>query len=382
MNPISSDNPLPFTRPTFGEDEYQAVLEVMESGWLATGPKVLALEAALAKHIGGTGIQFRTFNSGTSALEASLLASGIGPGDEVIVPALSFIATANVVLRVGATPVFVDVDLHSRNLKCEQVIPALSRKSRAIIPVHFAGLSVELDQLYELGRDRKLVIIEDAAHAIGTRYKDREVGSFGNPVCFSFHPNKNITTVEGGGVASGDGELIKRLEALRFHGITRDAEGNMDVRAWGGKMNMPDLGAALGIIQLRKLRSFNQRRAKLAKRYLENLPRTELLVLPATDPGHSWHMFCVCIDYAALGLERAQARKFLADRGVNTGVHYPAMHLLSVFKRLGYAQGDFPIAERIGRQTLTLPLFPTMQDSDVDVVCEGVENLLKGAKND
>ena len=185
---------LPFTRPSIGEQELQAVREVLESGWITTGPKSLALEQALADYIGG-GVQVRVFNSATSALEASLLVAGIGPGDEVIVPAISFVATANVVLRVGARPVFVDVDLHSRNLDATAVAAALTPKTRAVIPVHFAGLAVDMNPLYSLAGEHDLLLLEDAAQAIGSEYKGRKIGASGNPVCFSFHPNKNMTSI-------------------------------------------------------------------------------------------------------------------------------------------------------------------------------------------
>ena len=209
---------LPFTRPSIGEMEQQAVSEVLASGWLTTGPKARAFEQALAEYI-GTGIKVVAFNSATSALETALLACGIGPGDEVIVPAMSFVATANVVLRVGAQPRFVDVELVSRNLTADAVGAVIGPRTRAVIPVHFAGRAVELDPIQELATAHRLVMIEDAAQAVGTRYGKRRIGAAGNPVCFSYHPTKNITTVEGGAVAVGDPQLAKQLERIRFHGI-------------------------------------------------------------------------------------------------------------------------------------------------------------------
>jgi dTDP-4-amino-4,6-dideoxygalactose transaminase len=369
---------LPFTRPTLGEEEQAAVREVLDSGWITTGPKVKAFEEALAAYVGG-GVTVRAFNSGTSALEAALMAAGIGPGDEVIVPAMSFAATANVVVRVGAVPVFVDVERHSRNLDAEAVRAALTPRTRALIPVHFAGLAVDLGPIYELAAREGLLVIEDAAHAIGTRYGERRVGSSGNPVCFSFHPNKNMTTIEGGALASNDRQYLKRIERIRFHGIERDDLGNMNVPQWGGKMNLPDVGAALGIAQLAKLDGFNRRRRTLARRYLQKLPRHAALVLPAEAPGHTWHMFCVCVDYASLGIERAAFQQALAERGIGTGVHYPAIHLFGLYRRYGYGPGDFPVAERIGAQTLTLPLFPAMTEEDVDSVCGAFTELLSAS---
>jgi len=377
---MSEDNklkPLPFTKPTIGPEELAAVQEVLESGWLASGPKVLAFEQALTDYLGGN-ISVRLFNSGTSALEACLLAADIGPGAEVIVPAMSFVATANVVVRVGATPVFVDVELKSRNLAAEQVAAAITPRTKAIIPVHFGGLAVNLDPLYQLAKDHKIVVIEDAAQAIGTAYQDRKIGSAGNPVCFSFHPNKNITTIEGGAVACGDPQFIKRLERLRFHGIERDAAGNMDVREWGGKMNLPDVGAALGLAQLAKLDGFNRRRRILAERYLDTLPEHPLLVKPADGEGHSWHLFCICIAHRTLGSTRDKIQARLQKEGISVGIHYPAMPLFSMYRKMGWQPGDFPVAERIGEETLTLPLFPTMTLDDVDRVAAALTGIING----
>jgi len=368
---------LPFTRPTLGDEEQQAVKDVLASGWLTTGSKVEELEQALADYI-GNGVSVRLFNSGTSALEAALIASRVGPGDEVILPAMSFTATANVVVRVGATPVFVDVDLVSRNLDVQQVEAAVTPRTRAVMPVHFAGMAVDMQPLYDLAERSRLIVIEDAAQAIGSRIDGRMIGAAGNPVCFSFHPNKNMTTIEGGAIASSDSHLLRRIERIRFHGIERDIDGNMDVPEWGGKMNLPDVGAAIGLVQLSRLDAFNRRRRELAQAYLNLLPRHPMLLMPRDQAGHSWHMLCVCIDFAALGTTRVEFQRRLQSLGVGSGVHYPAMHLFSLYRQYGYGPGDFPLAERIGEQTLTLPLFPGMQDDDVQQVCEAMSQLLSG----
>jgi len=367
---------LPFTRPSIGAAEMQAVNEVLQSGWITTGPRVLALEQALADYIGGGGVQVRLFNSATSALEAALLAAGIGPGDEVIVPAISFVATANVVLRVGARPVFIEVDLHSRNLDAAGVAAALTAHTRAVIPVHFAGLAVDMAPLYALAAEHNLLILEDAAQAIGTHYQGSRIGASGNPVVFSFHPNKNMTTIEGGAVVSTDSDFVRRLERLRFHGIEKDAEGNVEVADWGGKMNLPDVNAAIGLVQLTRLDGFNRRRRELVQRYYQQLSASDVLVLPAAGDGHSWHMFCVCIDHDGLGLSRPQLHAKFREQGIAVGVHYQAMHLYALYRKFGYREGDFPVAERIGAQTVTLPLFPAMSDADVAQVCAAVNTII------
>ena len=366
---------LPFTCPTIGEEEQEAVREVLASAWITTGPRAAAFEEALAGYIGG-GVRVLAFNSGTSALEAALLAAGVGPGDEVIVPAMSFVATANVVLRVGARPRFVDVDPVTRNLAAPQVEAAINPATRAVIPVHFAGRPVDMDPIHRLTSARGIAVVEDAAHAIGSRYRGRPIGASGNPVCFSFHPNKNITTIEGGAVAVSDPELAGRLERIRFHGIERHADGSVEVAEWGGKMNLPDVGAALGLAQLPKLDGFNAERRSLALRYLQRLPRHWSLRAPEDVPGHSWHMFCLCIDFRALGTERSALLASLRERGIAAGVHYPAIHLFGLYRRLGYGPGDFPAAEAIGEQTLTLPLFPAMGAGDVEKVCRTLAELL------
>jgi len=365
---------IPFTKPSIGAEEQAAVAEVLASGWITTGPKVQAFETALADYIGG-GVRVLAFNSGTSALEAALIAANVGSGDEVIVPAMSFVASANVVLRSGAHPVFVDVDPVSRNLCADAVERAVTPRTRVILPVHFAGRAVDMEPIHALAGQRGLLVIEDAAQAIGTRYRDRQIGSYGNPVCFSFHANKNITTIEGGALAVDDERIARRLERIRFHGIEKDALGDVHVAEWGGKMNLADVGAAIGLAQLPKLDGFNTRRRQLARRYIERLPRHPVLSLPEDFPGHSWHMFCVCVDFAALGTDRPGFLTGLRDQGILAGIHYPAIHTFGLYRRFGYGAGDFPVAERIGEQTLTLPLFPAMSDDDVDRVCDAMGRL-------
>ena len=366
---------LPFTRPTLGEEEFSSVQEVLKSGWITSGPRVVELEHSLGEYIGG-GVEVRLFSSATSALEAVLIAKKIGPGDEVIVPAMSFVASANVVVRAGATPVFVDVGLTSRNLDVDAVRSAITEKTRAIIPVHFAGMPVAMEPVYELAASQDLLVLEDAAQAIGTKYQDRQIGSFGNPVAFSFHPNKNMTTIEGGAIATSDPQLIKQLESIRFHGICRDDDGEMTVESWGGKMNLPDVNAAIGLAQLKKLDGFNAQRRILAERYFEQMPQHPSLVLPAIAPGHSWHMFCICLDFEALGMGRNEVIDTFRSRDIMLGMHYPAMHLFGLYRQLGYGPGDFPVAERIGQQTFTLPLFPGMTTDDVDRVAAVFRDLL------
>jgi dTDP-4-amino-4,6-dideoxygalactose transaminase len=370
---------LPFARPTLDEETIAGVAEVLRSGWVTTGPKVREFEGALSQYLGGRTV--RTFTSATGALEVALQACGIGPGDEVIVPAMTFAASANVVVRVGARPVFVDVQLATRNIDPALIEPAITPHTRAIMPVHFAGLAVDMDRVYDIARRHKLRVIEDAAHAIGTRWKGRRIGSFGDLVSFSFHPNKNMTTIEGGALSLASDAELATVELQRFHGLFRDAEGNADVLLPGGKYNLSDVSARIGLSQLRQLEGFNDRRRRLVERYFERLSTDPACLLPARgDDAHSWHIFTPLLPLDRVDLTRAQFIQAMHQRGIGVGVHYPALHLFTAYRKLGYKEGVFPNAERIGRETVTLPLFPAMQPSDVDRVCDAVTDILRSAK--
>jgi dTDP-4-amino-4,6-dideoxygalactose transaminase len=317
--------------------------------------------------------------SATGAMEMALKAAGVGAGDEVVVPAMSFAASANVVVRVGARPVFVDVELRSRNASAEAFAAALTPRTRALMPVHFSGLAVDMDPVNALARARDLRVIEDAAHAIGTRHRGRLIGSFGDIVSFSFHANKNMTTVEGGALSFADPALALPLDRERFHGITKDAAGNVDVYDAGGKYNLTDVAAAVGLGQLRRLPGYNARRRELARHYFERLePRLDPDMLPPPgDEGHSWHMFTVLVPFGRLGYTRDEFTARMKARGIGIGVHYPSIPALTYYRQLGWDPAAFPNAARIGAETVTLPLFPAMTSGDVDRVCDALLELLK-----
>jgi len=369
---------LPFARPTLDDETIAGVAEVLRSGWITTGPKVQEFERALSEFLGGRTV--RTFTSATAALEVALQACGIGPGDEVILPAMTFAASANVVVRVGARPVFVDVELATRNIDPALIEAAITPRTRAIMPVHFAGLAVDMERVYDIAARYKLRVIEDAAHAIGTRWQDRRIGSFGDLVSFSFHPNKNLTTIEGGALSLPSNAELETVELQRFHGLVRDGEGNADVLLAGGKYNLSDVSARIGLSQLRQLEGFNDKRRQLVARYFERLRTDPACLLPARgDNGHSWHIFAPLLPFDRARLSRGQFINAMHQRGIGVGVHYPALHLFTVYRKLNYKEGDFPNAERIGRETVTLPLFPAMQPSDVDRVCDAVSDILRSA---
>jgi dTDP-4-amino-4,6-dideoxygalactose transaminase len=370
---------LPFARPTLDEASIAGAADVLRSGWIASGPKVIEFERALSDFHEGR--PARTLTSATAALEVALQIAGVGPGDEVITSAMSFFAAANMIVKVGAKPVFVDCEFATRNIDFDQVEAAITPRTRAIMPTHFAGLPVDMDRLYEISTRHGLRVIEDAALAIGSRWKGRRIGTFGDLVTFSFHPNKNITTIEGGALMVRDETEARLAEKLRFHGITRLPDGTRDVDVAGGKFNLSDVSASIGLSQLAKLESFNARRRALAAHYFAILGKNPPCVLPARahpgeDDGHSWNMFCILLPLDRMGISRKQFIDTMHARGIGIGMSYEALHLTSLCRRFGYKEGDFPNAERIGRETATLPLFPTMSEADVERVCRNLTEVL------
>ncbi|MEI6458908.1 MAG: DegT/DnrJ/EryC1/StrS aminotransferase family protein [Pseudomonadota bacterium] len=366
---------LPFTRPAIDEETIADVIAVLKGGWITTGPKVAALEAALSEYLGGRAV--RSMTSATGGMEMALKALGVGPGDEVIVPAMTFAASANVVERLGARAVFVDVELRSRNATPAAMEAALTARTKVLMPVHFSGLSVDMDGMLELAGRQGLRVMEDAAHAIGTRYKGRLIGSFGDVASFSFHANKNMTTIEGGALSYADPALTRPLERERFHGIVKDAAGNIDIETAGGKFNLTDVAAAVGLGQLRRLEDFNRRRELLASRYAARLEaHVDPEWLPLPGDGHSWHMYPLLAPLTQLGMTRDALIAAMRERGIGLGIHYPCVPAMRYYRGRGWNPADFPNAARIGAQTVSLPLFPAMADSDVDRVCDALLELL------
>ena len=369
-------NFLPFTRPSIDEETIAAVAQVLRSGWITSGPQVLAFEAALSVYCSGRPV--RVFNSGTATLEVALRLAGVGAGDTVITSPLTWVATANVILQVGARPVLVDVDPITRNIDLDRVEAAIRPDSKAIIPVDLAGLPVDRDRLHAIAARHRLRVIEDAAQSFGASWNGTRIGaSFGHGsdfVSFSFHANKNLTTAEGGALvlpADIDPGLCERL---RLQGVRRFADGGMDVDVPGGKFNMTDIAATIGLGQLKHLEAFTVRRRELARRYFAAIDPALGLGLPLADFSNSnWHMFQVLLPAAA---NRGKIIAAMKDKGIGIGVHYPALHLFSLYRTMGFKEGDFPQAEDIGRRTVTLPLFPAMLDTDVDRVCSALAEVL------
>jgi dTDP-4-amino-4,6-dideoxygalactose transaminase len=374
---MTASNFLPFTRPTIDEPTIAAVGEVLRSGWITSGPKVREFEAQLSALCGGRPV--RSMTSATGALEIALALAGVGPGDEVITTPLSWVATANVVLRAGARPVFVDCDPRTRNIDLELVPAAITQRTRAILPVDIAGLPVDRDRLYALAGTHRLRVIEDAAQSFGANWAGRMIGSSGDLVSISFHANKNITTAEGGCLVLNDAAEARQCELWRLQGVERhgDSWDGMDVTLAGGKHNLTDVAAAIGLGQLPHLAAFTARRRALARRYFARFDRSLGCELPPEDYTQSnWHMFQVLLPESA---DRNLFITRMREAGIGVGVHYPAMHLFSLFRDLGWRAGQFPHAERIGRSTVSLPMFPAMQDADVDRVIAAFGPALAGS---
>ncbi len=370
---------LPFTRPTLDEATIQGVVEVLQSGWLSSGPKVKEFEAALSEYFGGRPV--RTFNSGTATLEVALQLCGVGPGDEVITTPMSWVATANVVLHVGARPVFVDVNPVTRNIDVDRIEAAITPRTKAIIPVDLAGLPVDRDRLYAIAEKHHLRVIEDAAQSMGATWQDRRIGSFGDLISFSFHANKNMTTGEGGCLVLSDEAQIPLAEKLRLQGVVRSPDGGMDVDVAGGKYNLTDIAARIGLGQLKRVDAFNARRRELVKHYFACFDRSLGCELPLEDFSDSnWHMFQVLLPLDRIRIGRGEFIEAMKQRGIGVGVHYPSIHLFTLFRSMGFKEGDFPHAEKIGRETVTLPLFPAMELADVERVCAAVKDIIEAAR--
>ncbi|MEI8037710.1 MAG: DegT/DnrJ/EryC1/StrS aminotransferase family protein [Verrucomicrobiota bacterium] len=373
---------LPLTRPTLDEETIAGVAEVLRSGWITSGPKVKEFETLLSALFGGRPV--RVFNSGTATLETALRLAGVGPGDEVITTPLSWVATSNVVLTVGARPVFVDIDPLTRNLDLEAVAAAITPATKAILPVDLAGLPVNRDRLYELAARHDLRVIEDAAQSLGSSWRGRLIGSFGDLVSFSFHPNKNLTSIEGGCLVMTTESDATLAEQYRLQGVVRSGVDGMDVKLLGGKFNLTDVAARVGIGQLAHLDEFTARRRELAREYGRLLDRPEVralgLGLPVADFEQSnWHMFQVMLPAGGAAPSRAEVMAQLHAAGIGSGVHYPAIHLFTLYRAAGWKDGDFPRAEHAGRNILTLPLFPTMTSADVGRVVTALIRILQAS---
>jgi dTDP-4-amino-4,6-dideoxygalactose transaminase len=374
---------LPFVRPHIDADTIAEVGRVLASGWITSGPKVQAFEAALSALFGGRPV--RAFSNGTATMEVALRIAGVGPGDEVITTAITWVATANVIHAVGAKAVLVDVDPVTRNIDLKALQGAITPRTKALLPVYLSGLPVDMDKLYAIAKQHRLRVIEDAAQAIDSRWNGQRIGAIGDLVSFSFQANKNITCAEGGCLVLNTAEEAERAERLRLQGVVRSGQDGMEVVEPGGKFNLTDINAAIGLGQLPQLAQITARRAELALAYFDAAKRHELhnlgieLPAPKNTSGAitNWHMFQVVLPADRLTGGRAAVMQALRELHIGTGVHYPALHLFAFYRTMGWREGMLPHAERIGRSILTLPLFPQMNDSDPERVCAALAQACK-----
>ena len=379
MSTSTSVRQVPFHRPSFDDRELKAIEEVLRSGWITTGERTREFERRFAEYVGAT--HAVAVNSCTAALHLALAAEGIGAGDEVVTTPYTFVATVETICYLGAKPVFADVDPVTRNIDPEAVAGKITPRTRAIVPVHIAGLPCDLDAIHRVADAHGIPVLEDAAHSLPAAYKGRRIGSLSRATAFSFYATKNLTTAEGGMLTTEDADLAVRLRRLSLHGITADGwkryrlggKWFYEVVEMGYKYNLTDVAAAMGLVQLDKLDGFDVRRHAIARAFGEKLAGLPL-VLPVEPPDahHAWHLYIVSLTPDA-PITREQLIERLTERGIGTSVHFIPAHLHPYYAaHLGHREGDFPRAEAAFKCAVSLPLYPAMTDEDVDYVASSV----------
>jgi perosamine synthetase len=369
---------LPYGHQSIDEEDIQAVVRVLQSDWITTGPKVNEFEKAFADRIGAK--HAVAFSSGTAALHGAAYAASLQPGDEAITTPMTFCATANCILYQGATPVFADVTADTLNINPEDVASRITEKTKAIIPVDYAGHPADLDPILELAEEKDLIVIEDACHALGAEYKGRKVGGICDMTVFSFHPVKHITTGEGGMVTTDDGEMAARLRLFRNHGIEGDARQRQAKGQWyyemvdlGYNYRLTDIGSSLGLSQLKKLDKYLKRRQEIASIYHDAFLDMPGLTLPSErrNVASAWHLYPVRLDLDKLKASRSDIFSALRTENIGVNVHYIPVHLHPYYRNLfGYKGGEYPIAESSYERLISIPLFAGMTQRDVeDVIC-------------
>jgi len=376
---------LPFSQPDIGQAEIDEVVDTLRSGWITTGPKTQEFERRFAEYMGTR--HAIAVNSCTGGLHVALAAVGIGPGDEVIVPTMTFCSTANVVVHLGGTPVLADIG-EDYNVDPSEIERRITPRTKAIIPVHYSGQPCRMDEILACARKHNLLVVGDAAHAVGAKYRGRMIGTIGDVTVFSFYAIKNMTTAEGGMITTDDDELAEKMRLLSLHGISKDAwkrytsEGSWyyEVVCAGYKYNMTDIQAALGIHQLARLEQFLEVRSKYVATYNEAFGQMPEIQMPITNPDvrHAWHLYVVRLDLKRLTVNRAQFIEALRAENIGTSVHFIPVHLHPYYREtFGYKRGDFPYAERVYDSIVSLPLYPKMTDEDVEDVIAAVKKVIR-----
>lgn len=386
---------LPFAQPLVGDEEVQAVVECLRSGWLTTGMKVKQFEREFAAYLAPEGSEpphALAVNSCTAALHLALEAIGVGPGDEVVTTPMTFTATAAVIEHLGAVPVFADIDPVTLNIDPAEVERRMSPRTKAILPVHFAGQAADLGAIHAIARSYGVPVIEDAAHALPTRHDGRLIGTCSDITCFSFYATKNITTGEGGMAVTANPVWAERMKLMHLHGMSRDAwkrytqQGtwSYEILAPGFKYNLTDLAAAIGIEQLKKCDAFHRRRREIADRYdaaLANVPGVQAPQVADRD-AHGWHLYVVRIDPAQVPMGRDAFIRELTARNIGVSVHFIPLHLQPYYRdRYGLAPSDYPNALAAYEGLVSLPLYARMSDADVDDVIEAVQDVVMGVRS-
>jgi perosamine synthetase len=374
---------LPFHRAAIGQEEMDAVMEVLRSGWLTTGPRVREFESGFADYVGAK--HALALSSCTAALHLALLAIGIKEGDEVILPTMTFASTGEVILYLKARPVLVDCKKDTFQVDPDQIARAITPRTKAIVPVHFGGLPCDMDPILEVARTHQLKVIEDAAHALPTRYKGTRIGTLGDITCFSFYATKTLTTGEGGMATTPHEEYAEKMRTLHLHGISRDAwkrytaEGSWryEILDTGYKYNMTDIQAAIGLTQLSKCDEMRTRRAHIAARYNDGLRKLDGFRAPeiASSLDNAWHLYVVRAESSVLRISRDRIVEELKCRSIGTSVHFIPLHLHHLYKEQGYSEGQFPNAENHFAGAFSLPIFPGMTDDEVNQVIEALTEI-------
>ncbi len=387
MNMPTRNKFLPFALPDIGEEEIAEVIDTLRSGWITTGGKTKRFEEKFREYIGCE--HAIALSSCTACLHLALVAAGVGEGDEVITTPFTFAATSEAIIYVGATPVFVDIKKDTYNIDPDKIRDAITSGTKAIIPVHYAGQPCDMDKILKVAKEYDLIIIEDAAHALGAKYKDKKVGTIGDISAFSFYATKNLTTAEGGMVTTSNPEYADRIRILSLHGMSRDAWRRYeDTGSWyyeildiGYKYNMTDMQASLGIHQLAKFEQFQDIRRRHAELYTDELRDVVGVTTPYVRSGvqHAWHLYTILIDEKVLGIDRARFIELLNGEGIGTSVHFIPLHLHPYYRRTyGYERGDFPNAEHVYDRIISLPLYPSMSEDDVWDVINAVRKIVTG----
>ncbi len=377
---------IPFHRPYITEDEISEVLDSLSSGWLTMGQKTIAFEMKYGEYIGAKNAV--SMNSCTACLHLALKAVNIQRGDEVIVPAITFAATAEVVTYFNATPVFVDVEEGTHNIDVSKIEEKITKRTRAIIPVHYAGQPCDMDEILDIARKYNLFVIEDAAHAVPAWYKKRKVGTIGDITCFSFYATKSLTTGEGGMATTENDEWADRMSVLRLHGISKDAwKRYTDQGSWyyevaepGYKYNMTDIQAGLGLAQLKKIDWMWHRREEIARKYTEAFQSMDEIIPPRVKPDRksAWHLYVIKVNPGALNLDRKQFMEELKERGIGSSVHFIPLYRHPYYRdTFRYTPQGFPVSESIYERIISLPIYPGMTDGDIERVVDSVKTVVR-----